>query len=428
MPGYSVDRFPELSAEDREDYSCSICQHIFDTPVTTTCCLQAFCEDCINEWLNNNTTCPYDRKPLTQSQLSQPPRAMRNTLGRFKIRCDYWAYGCREVVKLDDLPKHTANCRHMCDVCPKCRCERTPGHDCVDALLAQNNELKKQLDNELVINRAAQYMDNCTLGDSCGGSSQQVVCADGHVELTPGHECLTALRAKWRDAQVEIDALKHELQTSRKSDLVIPSDSQLLAACKQHLFTAAHEVTYNNMDADMTDKTLAIIRSALTIQHNFYSVCSHVCTQLDLEYGTYWYCVPYSMNETIIYTTANKTSNLIIVKYTPITFIVYRVDTLDVPNLRARIKRNKIARNIDVINSVKMTENMIAAVKKITFAAIDRFDTIKDIAIDITDKMKAKYRQNVWQCVVSARDCEDDTANYTTKYIVYLVDQLHICD
>ncbi|CAG2111216.1 unnamed protein product [Medioppia subpectinata] len=141
MSGYSSDRFPDLSAEDRDEYTCSICQEIFNTPVTTTCCLQTFCEHCINEWLKKNTTCPYDRKPLTRDQLSRAPRVMVNTLGRFKIQCDYWENGCHDLIKLEDLPHHTANCRYNDVKCNKCQCEQTPGHDCIAALLELNSKL-----------------------------------------------------------------------------------------------------------------------------------------------------------------------------------------------------------------------------------------------------------------------------------------------
>ncbi|CAG2105877.1 unnamed protein product [Medioppia subpectinata] len=189
MPGYSVDRFPDLSAEDRDEYTCSICQQIFDTPVTTTCCLQTFCEDCIIKWLKTNTTCPYDRKPLTRKGLSQSPRIIVNTLGRFKIECDYWEVGCRKVIKLSDLPQHTVNCRYK--------------------------------------------LTNCS------------IC-------------------------------------------VPKSEDQILAECRRHL--SAPELISNKINADMTDKTLAIIRQQLREQNTIYEVCKEVVNQMELKYGSAWTC------------------------------------------------------------------------------------------------------------------------------------------
>jgi E3 ubiquitin-protein ligase NRDP1 len=69
MSGYDLSRFIGLSQSESEELICSICQGIFRNPVVTNCCLQAFCEQCINNWLENNNTCPYDRQPLNRSQL-----------------------------------------------------------------------------------------------------------------------------------------------------------------------------------------------------------------------------------------------------------------------------------------------------------------------------------------------------------------------
>jgi hypothetical protein len=74
MSGYELSRFVDLTQNDAEEYTCIICQDIFRNPIVTNCCLQTFCKQCINEWLENNNTCPYDRKKLNRSQLSTPPR------------------------------------------------------------------------------------------------------------------------------------------------------------------------------------------------------------------------------------------------------------------------------------------------------------------------------------------------------------------
>jgi hypothetical protein len=74
MSGYELSRFVDLNQSDAEEYTCSICQDIFCNPVVTNCCLQTFCERCINEWLDTNNKCPYDRKKLNRSKLSRSPR------------------------------------------------------------------------------------------------------------------------------------------------------------------------------------------------------------------------------------------------------------------------------------------------------------------------------------------------------------------
>ncbi len=74
MSGYELSRFVDLDQSDAEELTCSICQDILRNPVVINCCLQTFCEQCINDWLETNNTCPYDRKQLNRSQLSSPPR------------------------------------------------------------------------------------------------------------------------------------------------------------------------------------------------------------------------------------------------------------------------------------------------------------------------------------------------------------------
>ncbi len=77
MSGFELNRFVELSQDDFEELKCGICREILRKPVVTNCCLQTFCEQCINEWLESNNTCPYDRKELKSSELSRPPRSVK---------------------------------------------------------------------------------------------------------------------------------------------------------------------------------------------------------------------------------------------------------------------------------------------------------------------------------------------------------------
>ncbi|CAG2101571.1 unnamed protein product [Medioppia subpectinata] len=325
MPGYVRDRFPDLSAEDRDDYTCSICQEIFNTPVTTTCCRQTFCEDCITQWLQTNTTCPYDRKPLTTSQLYQPSRAMANTLGRFRIRCDYWTNGCREVIKLDDLPQHTANCRYKSATCAKCDGTIIPGHDCIEVLRAKIETLR-------VVNKL----------------------------LTKDHD--------------------HSTQ----------SEPQLLDECRRHL--SAPVVLDNTMSADMTDKTLAILRQQLTEQNSVYFVCRHVCEGLDLEYDSEWHC------------TADWRGGYV---------GRYLQGLLNWPVLKARLKHKKITRKLNEIDT-NMNASMVSVVTDIVFEAIDRSDTmIHTVSAKDNNNMtkRCEYWDNGCRQVVTQCDLKEHTDN-----------------
>ncbi|CAG2165547.1 unnamed protein product [Oppiella nova] len=150
MPGYKVSRFPNLSAKEKPEYTCSLCEDILNCPMTTPCCLKTFCEDCITKWLQNNTTCPYDRKTLTVDKLYPASSVLVYNLGNLKINCEFWDNGCREVIKLEDLIQHTAICEHneakrpkTCDVC---YCDKTRDHDCVKALLVAKCSANIEID------------------------------------------------------------------------------------------------------------------------------------------------------------------------------------------------------------------------------------------------------------------------------------------
>ncbi|CAG2106027.1 unnamed protein product, partial [Medioppia subpectinata] len=332
MPGFSVERFPELSGEERDDYTCSICQEIFNTPVTTTCCRQLFCEDCITQWLRTNTTCPYDRKQLTRSGLSQPPRLVVNTLNRFKIQCDHWAKGCREVIKLELLPQHTVNCRYNKPKCVKCQLYQTPVHDCIAALLHENNELKKKLAGQLVVNEAITNMSKLNI-------NAREYCPSGQRGQTSGAESLTAVKRK---AGVEINAIERALQRvydgvrndlgaancsrfgQSLNDRANITDHQLLVECRRHV--SAPELLNDNMNPDMRDNTLAIIRDQLVKQNTLYNVCKYVAKQMDLEYGVSWHCVTDRGDSGLPYYTYDR-SNLMLVKIARITLLLFRTKT-----------------------------------------------------------------------------------------------------
>ncbi|CAG2113481.1 unnamed protein product, partial [Medioppia subpectinata] len=281
-----IDRFPDLSAEDRDKYTCSICQQIFDCPVTTTCCLQTFCEDCITKWLQTNTTCPYDRKSLNKGELSRAPRVMVNTLGRFNIRCDYCDGGCREVVKLESLSQHTVNCRYKSVKCSTCQCAHILGHDCIEALRAEIEALKMTKND-----KATNYYD--------GGNS------------------------------------------SSSNDQSVLSDHKILAECRRHI--PAPEVLNTGMSADMTDKTLYIISEQLAKQNSLYLVCKHVVEDMELEFGTDWHCMTDSGRNSVGYYRAVSDRHMT-VKFTPVTFNVFYSERLDWTVFKARLKHNKIDR------------------------------------------------------------------------------------
>ncbi|CAG2109250.1 unnamed protein product [Medioppia subpectinata] len=330
MPGYVRDRFPDLSAEDREDYTCGICHEIFNTPVSTTCCRQTFCEDCITQWLQTNTICPYDRKPLTPGQVSPSPRAMANTLGRFRIRCDYWDNGCRDVIKLDGLLQHTGNCRYKYAPCPKCDGMQTPGHDCIEVLRTEIESLK-------VVNNI----------------------------LTKDHDYM------------------HSTQ----------SDRQLLDECRQHLSAPVVEM--------------------LTKHNTLFDVCKQVVYDMELEFGTDWYC-------TAKWSTNDKYDSFY--TYEPGCYMDFSWKVL-----KARLEHKKIVRKLDIYKT-DMNASMVSVVTDIVFKAIDSNDDKEWAFVNtISEQMEGKYPDGKWLCFAYPKHFGSKCVYHEIgRYILCYVDQLTI--
>ncbi|CAG2175309.1 unnamed protein product, partial [Oppiella nova] len=154
MPGFSSERFVNLSEWERNELLCSICQDVVNSPLVAQCCLQTFCRDCIHEWLNVRNSCPYDRSTLNTTQLAKPPRILLNILAKLEIRCDFASNGCQEVLKLEELSQHSSKCYFGSGFCEKCFClisesdeSHKSVHNCVQSLLQLNRKSNQEIES-----------------------------------------------------------------------------------------------------------------------------------------------------------------------------------------------------------------------------------------------------------------------------------------
>ena len=84
------------------------------------------CHGCITEHLRRNShTCPTCADELTVETLAEVPRIVRTYLNERKIRCDYEDRGCRELVQLQNLNRHVAECGFSPVVCGNQGCNQT---------------------------------------------------------------------------------------------------------------------------------------------------------------------------------------------------------------------------------------------------------------------------------------------------------------
>ena len=144
-----------VSEEDINEYSCGICCEIFVNPVSTQCCRQTYCFECINQWLKEHNTCPNDRQPLDRNGLSQPSNALINLFNNLKTKCNYHLNGCKDFIKINELANHLFICDFRpIQMCKTCEIVTKMGeiHDClqnlkikVDFLYETNYDLMTQI-------------------------------------------------------------------------------------------------------------------------------------------------------------------------------------------------------------------------------------------------------------------------------------------
>ena len=121
--GYDDERFE--STVD-QNFHCLICYNVLKDPVMCRRNQHYFCHDCITEHLRRNShTCPTCADELTVETLAEVPRIVKTYLNERKIRCDYEDRGCRELVQLQNLNRHVAECGFSPVVCGNQGCNQT---------------------------------------------------------------------------------------------------------------------------------------------------------------------------------------------------------------------------------------------------------------------------------------------------------------
>ena len=121
--GYDDERFDTII--DRH-FHCLICYNVLKDPVMCRRNQHYFCRGCITEHLRRNTrTCPTCADELTFETLNNVPRIVTDYLDERKIRCDYEDRGCRELVQLQNLNRHVAECGFSPVVCGNQGCGQT---------------------------------------------------------------------------------------------------------------------------------------------------------------------------------------------------------------------------------------------------------------------------------------------------------------
>ena len=121
--GYDDERFESIVDQN---FHCLICYNVLKDPVMCRINGHCFCRGCITEHLRRNGhRCPTCADELTVETLAEVPRIVKNYLNERKIRCDHYVRGCRELVQLQSLQRHVAECGFSPVVCQNQGCGET---------------------------------------------------------------------------------------------------------------------------------------------------------------------------------------------------------------------------------------------------------------------------------------------------------------
>ena len=121
--GYDDERFETTV---NRNFHCLICYNVLKDPVTCQRNQHYFCRGCITEHLRRNShTCPTCADELTVETLTEVPRIVTDYLDELNIRCDHYDRGCRELVQLQNLQRHVAECGFTLVVCENQGCNET---------------------------------------------------------------------------------------------------------------------------------------------------------------------------------------------------------------------------------------------------------------------------------------------------------------
>ena len=121
--GYDDERFESMVDQN---FHCLVCYNVLKDPVMCRRNQHYFCRGCITEHLRRNShTCPTCADELTVETLGEVPRIVKTYLNERKIRCDYENRGCRELVQLQNLNRHVAECGFSPVVCGNQGCGET---------------------------------------------------------------------------------------------------------------------------------------------------------------------------------------------------------------------------------------------------------------------------------------------------------------
>jgi hypothetical protein len=97
---------------------------------------------------------------------------------------------------------------------------------------------------------------------------------------------------------------------------------------------------------------------------------------------------------------------------------------MNVELIRERFRTGKIKRQITILRT-DMSQTMITDLKRITFSAIEKSETLTEISSDLKNQMESKYGGQ-WNCFIFSFFGNLAVSRVIGKYITYELAELTI--
>ena len=92
-----------------QELICSICIRVLCEPHLVNCCEKPFCKDCLETWLEDNTSCPHCRcSGFSYMLMKQTHRKA----GEVKVYCPNKHHGCKAELKISEYQNHLSTANH----------------------------------------------------------------------------------------------------------------------------------------------------------------------------------------------------------------------------------------------------------------------------------------------------------------------------
>lgn len=101
--------FSDPAAES--DFACIICRNVFVEPLVDDCPIKnhTYCKQCIFRHLDHNQSCPISKIRLNKERL-RPDLETIAAIGKFSMKCPYFANKCHWVGLNKELETHLSAC------------------------------------------------------------------------------------------------------------------------------------------------------------------------------------------------------------------------------------------------------------------------------------------------------------------------------